>query len=186
MQYICGPEWDRRVINIKEVGTVGIVMSGGIDSYVLYKLLKDPIIFNIKRKDGFDNGDRVSRLIGKQIIEYEEVTTDSKKRIGDTMGAILRKFHLTQLYMGINHTPPTDIFPEFDSPGKPHRPWRIDNTIVKTPFLHLYKYHIIDLANQLELDLSETRSCIQNVSGPECGECWQCREKRWGYEQLQH
>lgn len=184
MRYICGPKWDQRVVEINERGSVGIVMSGGIDSYVLYKLLKDPIIFNIKRKDGFDNPSRVRYLTGKEITEIDEATNDAENRIGRTIENILNKFPLTQLYIGINHIPPLDVFPEFNFPGKPYRPWRIDNTIVKAPFLHLYKYHIIDLANQLGLDLSETRSCIHNAAGDECGECWQCREKRWGYEQL--
>jgi Queuosine biosynthesis protein QueC len=185
MHYICGPSWDQRVVNIEEVGKVGIVMSGGIDSYVLYHLLTNPIIFNIKRKDGFDNAERVRRLTGKQVIEVEEVSDNYKNRIGDTMDKILADYNVDQLYMGINHTPPTYYFPEFDVQSKPHRPWRIYGD-VKAPFLHLYKYHIIDLANSLDIDLSDTRSCIGTVSGPECTTCWQCREKRWGYDQLKH
>ena len=53
MNYICGPLWDRRIVNIDQQGKVGIVMSGGLDSYVLYHLLDDPIVFNIKREVGW-------------------------------------------------------------------------------------------------------------------------------------
>ena len=185
MKYICGPDWDQRVVDINELGRVGIIMSGGIDSYVLYNMLKDPIVFNIRRKDGFDRAERIRNLIHKDIIEVDEVTDDHKDRIGHTIGKILDDYNVDQLYMGINHTPPTYYFSEFDTTNKPHRPWRIDG-VVKAPFLHLYKYHIIDLANKLEIDLSGTRSCIQKVDGDECGKCWQCCEKRWGYDQLKN
>lgn len=191
MKYICGPLWDQRLVDITQSGKVGIVMSGGIDSYVLYKLLDDPIIFNIARADGYDTAGRIRALTGKDVIEVPESTTDPKSRIGNTIAVILNTHSLDQLYIGINHTPPIELFPEFNTNDKPHRPWRLKSSalcdgVVKAPLLHLYKYHIIDLANRLGVDLSETRSCIGKVAGDECGECWQCREKAWAYEQLKH
>jgi hypothetical protein len=183
MKYICGPLWDQRVVNLTEFGKVGIVMSGGIDSYVLYHLLKNPIIFNIARADGFDTANRIRTLTGKDVIEVPESTTDPKSRIGDTIDVILNRYPIDQLYIGINRTPPDDLFPEFDTPNKPYRPWRLDG-VVKAPFLHLYKYHIIDLAKKLGVNLLDTRSCIDNASGDECGHCWQCKEKNWGFQQL--
>ena len=54
---------------------------------------------------------------------------------------------------------------------------------VRLPFLHLYKYHIIDLARQEKIDLSDTMSCIASID-QECGKCWQCMEKKWGIDQI--
>ena len=184
MHYICGPDWDQRVISIDQGGKVGIIMSGGLDSWVLYNMLTDPIIFNITRSDGFDGAARVRELTGKPVIEIPEPTTDHWQRIDIAIENILENCNVDQLYDGNNMTPPIDIFPEFNILSKPIRPWRCDHPRYKTPFLHLYKYHIIDLANQLEIPLDGTRSCIVNASGDECGKCWQCKEKKWGFEQL--
>ena len=40
MKFECGPKWDTRIINIKPKGKIGILMSGGGDSYILYEILK--------------------------------------------------------------------------------------------------------------------------------------------------
>jgi len=144
MKYICGPLWDQRVVNLTEFGKVGIVMSGGIDSYVLYHLLKNPIIFNIARADGFDTANRIRTLTGKDVIEVPESTNDHWRRVDVGIDHIFKNYDVDQLYHGINMTPPIDIFPEFNILSKPFRPWRIDDQRLKVPFLHLYKYHIID------------------------------------------
>ena len=184
MQYICGPNWDQRIISVEQKGKVGILMSGGIDSWVLYNLLNDPIIFNITRADGFDGADRVRKLTGKQITEIPESTTNHWQRVDIGIDYILENYDVDQLYDGINLNPPIDLFPEFNILSKPYRPWQINVPRLKTPFLHLHKYHTIDLANQLKIPLEDTRSCIDNASGNECGQCWQCKEKKWGFEQL--
>ena len=159
-------------------------MSGGIDSWVLYNMLNDPIIFNITRSDGFDTVDRVRKLTGKTIIEIPESTTDHWRRVDVGIDHILKKYDVDQLYHGINLTPPIDIFPEFNILSKPYRPWRVNHPRLQTPFLHLHKYHIIDIADSLSISLEDTRSCIDNASGDECGQCWQCKEKKWGFQQL--
>ena len=184
MQYICGPNWDRRIISINQKGKVGILMSGGVDSWVLHNMLTDPIIFNIVRADGFDSAERVRNLTGKPVIEIPELTTDHWHRFNVGIEDILKNYDVDQLYDGTNLNPPIDMFPEFNILSKPHRPWRINVPRYETPFLHLHKYHIIDLAKQLQIPLENTRSCIDNASGDECGQCWQCKEKKWGFQQL--
>jgi hypothetical protein len=181
--YIVGPEWDRRVVEVIPRENDAIVMSGGLDSYVLYNLLSKPKIFNIKRKDNFDNSDQIRNLTGADVIEVDEVTTDSTERLQQTVHKIMDEYDIGMLYCGLNHTPPLEYFPEFDTEAKPNRPWRIDHPKFKTPFLHIYKYHIIDLGNQLNLDLNKTQSCLWEIYS-HCGECWQCKERQWGFDQL--
>lgn len=182
-EYIVGPEWDRRVVTINPKKKIGIAMSGGIDSWVLYNLLPNNVkIFNVARQDNMDTIAHISKMIGRtDIIGYPTHTGESKIR--DGLLGIVEKFDLDELYTGVNHMPPFMFFPEFDNEGCPPRPWRMNHPVIRTPFLHLYKYHIIDLANQNNIDLSNTRSCTV-LPDDHCNECWQCKERLWGYEQL--
>jgi len=92
---------------------------------------------------------------------------------------ILENYEIDELYTAVNIIPHTEYFPEFISEGKPGRPWSIpEDEPVKCPFLHLYKYHIIDLANRYNIDLSQTQTCLIQLEG-HCGKCWQCLEKQW-------
>ena len=180
--YECGPEWDRKIVKVTPKPKDAIMMTGGLDSYVLYHLLENPIIFNIKRKDRFDNADYIKELTGSDVIEVDEETTGSDRfKLG--AHAIMKEYDIGHLYTGINHTPPLEFFPEFDWYQKPNRPWRIDHDQFKAPFLHLYKYHIIDLGLSLGLDLDVTHSCLKERK-THCGKCWQCQEKQWGFNQL--
>jgi len=188
MDYICGPEWDQRVVKINPKGRCAIIMSGGIDSFVLFSLLNiqsEIDIFNINRKDGFDNYKRVERLTGQKVNVIEELTTAYGKRIEESLIQLMTEYDYDEIYTGENHTPPLTFFPEFDTEDRPTRPWNIDykKYNIRLPFLHLYKYHIIDLARQEKINLSDTMSCIANIDEP-CGKCFQCKEKKWGYDQL--
>lgn len=188
MTYICGPKWDQRVVEINPKGRCAIIMSGGIDSFVLFNLLSSVTyvdVFNVNRQDGFDNYKRVERLTGQKVNIVNELTTDSATRIEYSIYQIIKEYNYDEVYAGTNHTPPLTYFPEFDTSDRPIRPWYIDHEKYKLrlPFLHLYKYHIIDLARQEKIDLSDTMSCIASTD-KECGKCWQCMEKKWGYDLL--
>jgi hypothetical protein len=195
MKFECGPEWDMRNVYIDEKidpSRTAILMSGGLDSFVLYTLLGDKNIgkvFSLKRADRLDNSDNLKRLIGRNdIIDInEDPQWTGENRITNLLETVLSKYNneIDALYFGINHIPSLYHFPEF-AEGCPVRPWFIDNSkILKTPFLHLYKYHIIDLAERLALDVTVTRSCLE-LEKDHCGVCWQCRERNWGYQQLGH
>ena len=130
MRFECGPEWDMRIININPKPLIGIVMSGGIDSWVLYNILKlsfkmpKIVVFNIKRDDGFDNAETVKRLTGTtEIIEIDEWTTEHHNRVPLGIEYILENYGIDELYSGVNIIPHTEYFPEFITDAKPGRPW---------------------------------------------------------------
>jgi hypothetical protein len=163
-------------------------MSGGLDSWVLYNLLpqreRDIRIFNIRRKDGFDSAERVRLLTERDdIIEVDEMSDDPAYRIGRTVDHIIKTWHVEELYLGLNRAPPTEYFPEFETPQRPFRPWINTWPAIRMPFLPLYKYHIFSLAVGHGIDVNNTLSCIANKSTP-CGMCWQCLERKWGWNEL--
>ena len=191
MRLECGPEWDTRIITINPKPLIGVLMSGGIDSWVLFNILKldlnmpKIVIFNIKRDDGYDSAETIKLLTGRnEIIEIDELTTQHNNRVPTGIEYILENYGIDELYTGVNIIPHTEYFPEFITDARPGRSWSIPpNAPVKCPFNHLYKYHIIDLADRYNIDLKNTHSCIDQNKG-HCGVCWQCLEKQWGYNQL--
>lgn len=187
-RYICGPNWDQRVVDLNPKPNCAIVVSGGVDSIVLFHLLKDLCnldVFNINRKDGFDNYKRVKKLVKKEVYVIDELTTNTKNRISTSLKYINDTYNYDEIYTAINLMPPIEYFPEFDRSDRPARPWTIntDRHNIRAPFLHLYKYHIISLSLQNNINISGTKSCITSLED-ECGECIQCLEKKWAYEQL--
>jgi hypothetical protein len=181
MEIICGPSWDRRIVTIEQREDAGILMSGGLDSWVLYNLIKVPVkIFNYRRPNEIDNKKRVELLTGRSDII--EIVEDIPRKKFIDYAANYAKDYGSNLYVGINHIPPIDIFPEF-AEEYPVRPWNSPDSNLLMPFLHLQKYHIIDIARQYNIDLSNTLSCLVSTT-EHCGECWQCRERQWGFDQL--
>jgi len=185
--YECGPVWDKRIVTINPASKVGICMSGGVDSYVLYHLLKkqtNPLVFNIYRNDGHDNSNHLSKLIDDDIIVIPQLSENSLHRINGGFDYIMDNYDIDELYGGANQVPPLHQFPEFNTPAMPTRYFNLKYRKIVVPFNSLYKYHILDLADRNNIDLTMTYSCLRNMPPqPECGECWQCKEKKWAYEQ---
>lgn len=69
--------------------------------------------------------------------------------------------------------------------GRPERS-KGEGGIVYLPFLHLYKYHTVDLIIEYQQEeiFMFSRSCTQSVEGPRCGKCFHCRERAWGFSSL--
>lgn len=177
MQYICGPTWDQRVVNIDPQPEVALLMSGGIDSLVLYHLLKrqsDVDVYTAQRDDGFDTPQTVAELIGY----YPQTINVDPKNPPTMMVKAIQNIRGKDVYLGLNVQPPIEHFPQFDIDGRPYRPFYIPFPNIHAPFLHVYKYHIFDLAHKEGIDISGTQSCLEYTVG-HCGRCWQCREITW-------
>ena len=52
-------------------------------------------------------------------------------------------------------------------------------------FLHLYKYHVIDLYYRLDAEelINVTHSCTATKEG-HCYDCMWCHERQWAFKQL--
>jgi hypothetical protein len=195
MKIECGPEHDKRTLDLSlPLGTkVGVLISGGIDSALLYYLLLkenqnnthsiQPLV--IARKEG-------SRYFARPIIDRINQlfkVTLSTKRLGNTElpepeqvgSAVKQAFHWFQfeeIFIGlisnrVEHTVGFDPIPVPKMPG------------LHTPFRHLEKSHIIDIYYQLGIQylLEYTHSCDQSET-TQCGTCNGCRERAWGFAEL--
>lgn len=202
---IVGPKWDRRVIDLtvpKGIDEIAVFVSGGMDSAILFYALSviNPGVkiktFCVPRSaddaktHSYNVHDKVYKMLGypgsapELIGEHDEV--NSVKPTQQLVES--KRFKL--IYDGVNHQIPLGFdFPEFagmeDQHSRGARPWRVESDVVRTPFLHLYKYHIIDLFYKLQAEelIKPTHSCTSNTVG-RCGKCMWCKEREWGFNQL--
>lgn len=204
-EIIIGPTWDKRVIDLKVpkgVDEVAVFVSGGMDSaillYALIKLNPDVTVKSFCVPRSADDAETHSYRIHDKVAELLFQKIPYPELIGnhDEVNSLLPTQELVKsgrfdiIYDGVNHQIPLGFdFPEFkdfdDSHSRGSRPWRVAGLRVKTPFLPLYKYHIIDLFYKLGVHelIEHTHSCTANTVG-RCGKCMWCKEREWGFAQL--
>jgi hypothetical protein len=192
---------DKQPINIDIVpdATYGILLSGGLDSAVLFYLLLDAcqkqkitpkiIPFTIPKVDG--SYLYVASVISWMIEHFNleiphytlvgDITLHHRAQSASAVKDIFTKFpRVDYVVIGINQNPPEDIGVE-----GPTRDTKSDNPRVLVPFVNLYKTHIVDLIYEHDLQglLDITHSCTEQRVG-RCMKCFQCRERAWAFEQL--
>lgn len=198
MQLECGPETDRRVLTVSlaEYQKIGVFVSGGVDSALLYYLLQleniqtgssrliRPIV--IHRREG-------SKYYSYPVIEHinRMLNIDARPvRLGNTAlpepeqvkTAVLQAFrlppHFEAVYVGVIVNRPEHMI-GFDQIKIE------DHERVFMPLKNLEKCHIIDLYYTLGIQdiLNITFSCDQSET-VECGTCNGCRERQWGFDQV--
>ena len=194
----CGPAHDLRTLNIELPAKqrIGVMVSGGIDSTLLYYLLQylkktqktNHVIrpFMVPRKEGstifakpmvnhvhglLDLPPSYPTIVGNNIVE------ESKQVESGIIKAVtFAKIEI--IYIGALYIRPEHLI------GL-ERPITIETDIIKFPLLHLEKSHVIDLYYKLGIEniLQYTHSCIKNEETP-CGICHGCAERIWGFNEL--
>lgn len=193
-----GPEHDRRCLSINlplEKQKIGVLVSGGLDSAILYFLLysinknmghiHDLVPYTVERAEGsieyapkvinymrsFFNDDNIklNKIDIPSIRPHLEITIA-------VINIIQRKI-LNSLYIGViqtrdEHAIGIDII-------KPNT----KSNFLNYPFYNLEKSHIIDLIIQLRQThlFDITISCDKGLN---CKICNGCRERAWGLEQM--
>ena len=179
-------------IEIPHDSRIGVFVSGGIDSTILYYLVLKKCLENnntqifpivIMRKEG-------SRHFAKPVIakinQLLNVNT-TILRLGDTTlpesqqvtSAVKQAFvlppYMNFVYVGVINNLPEHLI-GFEKIVLP------DHQPLQFPFKDLYKYEVIDLYYKFGVDslLQYTHSCDISEIKP-CGTCNGCRERQWGF-----
>lgn len=193
----CGPVDDRRTVTIElpaNPETLGIFVSGGIDSAILYFLLlkeniqlgniHNIIPFTLFRKEGssyaaapvIEHIHYSLNLPLKRALKVGDTTLPEHQQVGDGMDEAFRA-GIDRVYGGLIQQLPQHLVGwtavRFEETEK-----------FKVPFQHLDKSHVIDLVRQFDQECLYhiTHSCIYDVG--RCNECNGCNERSWGFQKL--
>lgn len=177
----------------------GILLSGGIDSAILFSLVIQSFLeksipikiqpFTIPKKDG-------SYLYVPQIINFLKnqyrVDLPETIHVGNTkyrhnlqswsaVKEILATYpDIKKIFVALNKNPNIDLpgLPpkRITDPGKGH---------LIFPFLNLVKTDILQFSEQYQLQelYNITHSCTNQPIG-RCNHCWQCGERAWAFKSL--
>ncbi len=191
---VCGPTSDIRNFNLTlplMKRKIGVLVSGGLDSALLYYALKKienenysikP--FTFKRDDGSEKHaqiviDEIHKQLGKDKVNTTWIQlskkVDSHYEVGVGTSDLLMSNIVNCLYMGI-----IDTLPEH-SVGYPI--FKVeDNTLIRYPLKNLTKIHVVDLIIKFKQEylFTITHSCVYNQTP--CGHCNRCNEKKWALD----
>lgn len=183
------------VLDLYMVSSIGIMLSGGLDSAVLlfalcralaYHKQRVPITaYTVPRVSSHLHAGRVRKaVIGSTGYPFVTHNTDVDNR-GSDPGAVfegIKRVVLgapeSHIFTAVNQNPPVHIngippvrIQENPMPGR-----------LRMPFLHLQKDSILEAAKSIGAThiFPVTHSCTEQEFG-RCGECWQCGERAWAF-----
>jgi hypothetical protein len=193
----CGPDSDKRTLKIyldPFRRKVGILISGGMDSALLYYLL-----IRLNSEQGFTHKITPYTIIREQgsleyaqpIVDYVNnlfnIPTSPIEIVGDNTlpenlqvesgcGDVLKKSNI--IYLGLIEEL------EIHTIGwRPPIKWE-ETYDRKYPFKDLNKSHIIDLIYYFKQERLFELSHTCNMPGARCNVCNGCNERKWGFDQL--
>lgn len=196
-QVECGPVNDRRTLDIwlhPIRKKVGVLVSGGMDSALLYYLL-----VKLNAEQGFSHKITPYTIIRHQgSIEYAQPivnyvnnlfgipdtiietigdsTLPENKQVESGCNDVLKKEQV--IYLGL-----IDELEIHTIGWRPPIKWKEpDNR--KYPFKSLNKSHMVDLIFLFKQEKLFELSHTCNLPGPRCGRCNGCNERAWGFEQM--
>jgi len=201
MEFVCGPEWDKRIVDIEPADKVGILVSSGVDSTTLLFLLhlyfeSEIRIFNVQTSED-PKKPVIEKILRDFNLDYE-IEVVGKDRYNWPMKAHYPRLCLAfqeirdttgvqELYCGNILTPHPQFFPRWDvsQSGIPKRPWLTNDSFLKNPLEHVEKYHVVDLGRSHGFsEVYKTTISCNVLAEDHCGQCMGCREIEWAYDQL--
>ncbi len=160
-----------------------VLVSGGQDSRILHHMLRleypNIISVNIrkpKNMDVFENADVIIKHIKKGDSTYTgTLYTVEKKLIPfyDEIWVASNKIPNEEWFINHEECPVRgELIPKY--PNK-----------FKTPYQELFKWEVLQIALNNNINLTGTHSCTRQVkSKGHCRKCWFCKEREWAYNKL--
>jgi len=177
---------------IQTHNTIGVFISGGLDSAILAKLLLDTkqklnttnkiVFYTVPRTDdSFTHARRILKFIGHDntISQVGNHKTHHSRQVLSGIIEALEDDSVNIFLLGDTSNPV----------ALPEGPIRIksDNIRVHQPFFDYTKDEVIQLAIDLEYTelFNQTHTCTESKT-LRCSNCWQCRERAWAFTKLNY
>jgi hypothetical protein len=197
MRLECGPAHDIRRIDINlpaNYNRIGVMVSGGIDSTILYYLIlslaknTDYYVrpFAVKRKEGSVYHakpcvEEVGRLFNRENdfpTFVGDNTLPELKQVESGLNDAYNYAKMQMMYVGVIFTRPEHLV-GYDKLAVN------DTQNLQFPFQYLEKSHVVDLYYRFGIEylLAYTHSCDRNEH-EHCWDCNGCNERTWAFEQL--
>lgn len=200
MNITCGPKDDLRTISIslpKKKSKIGVLVSGGIDSAILYYLLllenqlrgsiHEILPISIMRKEG---SRYCSSIVVGHVNSHFNIPFQEPQVVGDNTlpeevqvksavdEALTAGFNI--VYAGVIEQLPQHMINWEPIPSR-------ETAKFKTPFQSVNKSHIIDMIVKLKQEtlFYLTHSCSDSAyQVGRCNKCNGCNERAWAFERL--
>lgn len=175
---------------------IGVLVSGGLDSALLYYMAKSleiqdarykVIPYTLNRADGSKNHAQLIIDYVHDKLKIERLSTiympilqtNSNAQVTEGISKLLKE-KLSLVYVGIITTLPKHALHGVGSPYFP-----VDYELVNYPLKHLTKDHVVDMIIKLDIDelFTLTHSCVYDTVG-RCNKCNRCNERAWAFSQL--
>jgi 7-cyano-7-deazaguanine synthase in queuosine biosynthesis len=190
-------------------GPIGIVMSGGADSsllfYILMKYAPGPI-HAISCANGRTNNrepygalnviNRCIELTERKDVFFYSYWVDHKLWDNMISREVVKRADVNVVYGGFTRPPPEGAIVDFDTdaafgavetPGLVS-PYYYENNRLYYPFANINKKGVAELYKELDIEdlYSYTRSCESlTLTTGHCGKCWWCKERVWAFGRLE-
>ena len=190
-------------------GPIGIILSGGADSsllfYILMKYATGPIhVFscaNGKTNNREPYGalniiNRCIELTERKDVFFYSYWVDHKLLHNMIHQTIVNNTDVNVVYGGFTRPPPAGALVDFDTtttvggvetPGLVS-PYYYENNRLYYPFANTNKKGLAELYKELDIEdlYSYTRSCESpTLLTGHCGKCWWCKERVWAFGKLE-
>jgi 7-cyano-7-deazaguanine synthase in queuosine biosynthesis len=192
-------------------GPIGVSMSGGADSsilfYILLKYASGPIhVFSCGNgKTNYQEPIGAMRVINRsmQLLDRTDVTMHvhwKKHKLMHNMFDLeeMKRANINILYSGFTLPPPVGDITDYDTKAAfvPDDIPRVNrsqyyedhNGKIYLPFANIDKKGVAKLYKELDVEdlYSYTRSCENlTLTAGHCGKCWWCKERFWAFGKLE-
>lgn len=168
--------------------TVGVFLSGGLDSAILAALLKEDYNVNaycFNQANALTFSHKIASILNLPLTEIKIEINNDREELQRAYAA-LDKYRKNEVcfYIGITAVPIFDITHSIDIPNRPSRLEIEKNYGLKAPYADLTKDVLLSdgLKRVKEIDdlITYSHSCY-TTNGKRCKTCFNCEERAWAF-----
>lgn len=169
--------------------TVGILLSGGLDSAILAALLKKDYSVNaysFNQSNALTFSHKIADILKLSLTEIKIEINNDREELQRAY-AVLDKYRKDEIafYIGITAVPDINVLHPNDIPNRPSRLEIEKNYGLKAPYADLTKDVILNdglkAVKEIYHLITYSHSCY-TTNGKRCGTCFNCEERAWAFE----